>query len=106
MFRQFANPRMETVANRRGLMEFFAAWAWRLAPALGRPANLNLLRMRQTNVARTSPRNARLWRSRLQPLLQSQLSLGSIILLTQNKRPRATRRLTSSGVGFTTSLAL
>src|SRR5207245_11661685 len=93
---------METAANRMARAEFGAAVAKHLPPGLRRPVTPDPSRTRQTNVVQTSPRYRQRWHSRLQSRSQSQLSLGSIILLTQTRRTRATRRLTSSGVGFTT----
>src|ERR1700682_3024051 len=92
---------METAANRMESAESVVAVAEHLEPALDKPATARPSRTRQTNVVQTSPPCPRRWRSRLQSRPQSQLSLGSIIiLLTQTKRTRATRRLTSSGVGL------
>src|SRR5438132_5584687 len=67
--------------------ECAAAVAKRPLPALRRLATSHLSRTRRTNVVRTSPHFGRRRRSRLQSRSQSQLSLGSIIiLLTQTKR--------------------
>src|SRR6266481_3497437 len=97
---------MERAASRTAPPEFVFAVEKCPAPALRKPATSDPSPPRQTNVVQTSPRFPQHWRSRLQSRVKSQLSLGSIILLTQTSRARATRRLTSSGVGFTTSLAL
>src|SRR5439155_25195348 len=98
---------METAANRTAPVEFAVAAAKHLEPALDKPATARPSRTHRTNVVQTSPGFLRHWRSKLQSRSQSQLSLGSIfILLTQTRRARATSCRTSSGVGFTTSLAL
>src|SRR5882724_4852315 len=88
---------METAANRMALVDFAVAVAKHLEPALDRPMTAHPSRTHRTNVVQTTPRFLRRWHSRLKSRSQSQLSLDSIILLTQTKRTRATRRLTSSG---------
>jgi hypothetical protein len=80
------------------LAEFASAVEKRPAKELRRPATSDPSQPRRKNVVRTSPHLARRRRSRLQSRAKSQLSLGSIILLTQTRRTRATRRLPSSGV--------
>jgi len=81
---------METAASRTAPPEFAFAVEKPRAPALRKPATSDPSPLCQTNVVQTSPRFPQHWRSRLQSRAQSQLSLGSIILLTQTRRARAT----------------
>src|SRR5689334_10535250 len=81
---------METAANRMAPPEFAFAVEKRPAPALRKPATSDPSPPRQINVVRTSPRSPQRSCSRLQSRVKSQLSLGSIILLTQTRRARAT----------------
>src|SRR5574337_1188105 len=74
---------MEMAASRKAPEEFVAAVAKRPARGLGKQAFADLWRKHRADCHQTSPSFAQSLRSRLQSRPQSQLPLGSIILLTQ-----------------------
>jgi len=105
---------METVANQTAQVECVVAVATHWVPAVRMPATASPWRTPRSGAAQTSPDHPRLVRSPLRIREGKTLSqratdqhatpiqpwLDSINFLTQTRPARATRRLTSRGVGL------